>query len=144
LERTYASDVANIEEGKRVKLIGWVHEIRDLGGIKFILLRDKSGICQVTIKKKNVKEEVLKKVEKIRSEYVVSIEGIVSINDKVKGGAEVLLEDINIISEAKQPLPYDIVGKVKAKLDTRLNYRILDLRKLENRAIFINRKCCIK
>ncbi|MEM3406904.1 MAG: aspartate--tRNA(Asn) ligase [Nitrososphaerota archaeon] len=137
MERTYASDIANIGGGKTVKLIGWVHEIRDLGGIKFILLRDKSGICQITIKKKNVKKEVLEKIEKIRLEYVISIKGIVSINDKVKGGAEVLLEDIDIISEAKQPLPYDIVGKVKANLDTRLNYRVLDLRKLENRAIFI-------
>ncbi|MGB9678245.1 MAG: aspartate--tRNA(Asn) ligase, partial [Candidatus Ratteibacteria bacterium] len=132
-----SSEVKPNIAGSKIHLLGWIHEIRDLGGIKFILLRDKSGICQVTVKKKDVKEEVLEKVEKIRLEYVVSIEGIVSINDKVKGGAEVLLEDINIISEAKQPLPYDIVGKVKANLNTRLNYRILDLRKLENRAIFI-------
>lgn len=138
LQRTHlSSEVKPSIAGSKICLLGWVHEIRDLGGIKFILLRDKSGICQVTVKKKDVKEEVLEKVEKIRLEYVVSIEGTVSINDKVKGGAEVLLENIDIISEAKQPLPYDIVGKVKANLDTRLNYRVLDLRKLENRAIFI-------
>lgn len=137
LERTYVSDIRRIGEGKIVKVMGWVHEIRDLGGIKFILLRDKSGICQVTVKKKEMKKEVLEKIEKIKSEYVISVKGIVSINEKVKGGAEVLLDDLDIISEAKQPLLYDIVGKVEAKLDTRLNYRILDLRKMENRAIFI-------
>jgi len=91
LQRTHlSSEVKPSIAGSKICLLGWVHEIRDLGGIKFILLRDKSGICQVTVKKKDVKEEVLEKVEKIRLEYVVSIEGTVSINDKVKGGAEVL------------------------------------------------------
>ncbi|MEN2974699.1 MAG: aspartate--tRNA(Asn) ligase [Candidatus Caldarchaeales archaeon] len=132
----YASQIKPDLDGSRVSLLGWVHEVRDLGGIKFILLRDVSGICQVTIKKENLPLEILRKQEEIGYEDVVYVEGIVRSQEKARLGVEVDLENIEVLSRAIRPIPYDITGKVSAGIDTRLDNRILDLRKPENNAIF--------
>lgn len=121
---------------QEVHLVGWVHEIRDLGGIKFILLRDASGICQVTAKKAELSKDELSTLEELGNEDVVYVSGIVSEEPKAKLGVEVRLKKLRILSKARQPIPYDVTGKVPAGLDTRLNYRILDLRKPENKAVF--------
>jgi len=132
----YASEVKPELDNSHVSLIGWVHEIRDLGGIKFILLRDVSGICQVTARKENLPMEVSRKLEDIGVEDVVYIEGVVKNQPKARLGVEVVLEKINVLSRASRPLPYDVTGKVPAGIDTRLDHRILDLRNPENNAIF--------
>ncbi len=132
----YAAEVKPELDGSRVSLIGWVHEIRDLGGIKFILLRDVSGICQVTVRKENLPQQLLEKIEDIGSEDVVYVEGLVKNQPKARLGVEVILEKIDILSRASRPLPYDVTGKVSAGIDTRLDHRILDLRNPENNAIF--------
>ncbi|MCS7136050.1 MAG: aspartate--tRNA(Asn) ligase [Nitrososphaerota archaeon] len=121
---------------QEVHLVGWVHEIRDLGGIKFILLRDASGICQVTAKKAELSKDELSTLEELGNEDVVYVSGIVSEEPKAKLGVEVRLKKLRILSKARQPIPYDVTGKVPAGFDTRLNYRILDLRKPENKAVF--------
>ncbi|MEM1531356.1 MAG: OB-fold nucleic acid binding domain-containing protein, partial [Nitrososphaerota archaeon] len=56
--------------GQEVHLVGWVHEIRDLGGIKFILLRDASGICQITAKKSELSKDELSALEELGNEDV--------------------------------------------------------------------------
>ena len=61
-------------DGRGVRLLGWVHEIRDLGGIKFILLRDISGICQVTVKKNALPAEKLRDLEDLGAEDVIYVE----------------------------------------------------------------------
>ncbi len=122
--------------GQEVHLVGWVHEIRDLGGIKFILLRDASGICQVTAKKSELSEDELSVLEELGNEDVVYVNGVVSEEPKARLGVEVRLKKLRILNKARQPIPYDVTGKVPAGIDTRLNYRILDLRKPENKAIF--------
>lgn len=132
----YAADVKPELDGSRVSLIGWVHEVRDLGGIKFILLRDVSGICQVTVRKEHLPQQLLEKIEDIGSEDVVYVEGLVKNQPKARLGVEVILEKIDILSRASRPLPYDVTGKVSAGIDTRLDHRILDLRNPENNAIF--------
>lgn len=132
----YAIEVRPELDGLHVSLVGWVHEVRDLGGIKFILLRDVSGICQVTIKKENLPIETLKNLEDLGSEDVVYIEGIVKNQPKARLGVEVVLEKIEILSRASRPLPYDVTGKVPAGIDTRLDHRLLDLRNPENNVIF--------
>lgn len=132
----YAAEVKPELDGSRVSLIGWVHEVRDLGGIKFILLRDVSGICQVTVRKEHLPQQLLEKIEDIGSEDVVYVEGLVKNQPKARLGVEVILEKIDILSRASRPLPYDVTGKVSAGIDTRLDHRILDLRNPENNAIF--------
>jgi len=132
----YASEVKPELDSSSVSLIGWVHEIRDLGGIKFILLRDVSGICQVTARKENLPIEVSGKLEDIGVEDVVYVEGVVKNQPRARLGVEVVLEKIDVLSRASRPLPYDVTGKVPAGIDTRLDHRILDLRNPENNAVF--------
>jgi len=137
-------DITPERDGERVKLLGWVHEVRDLGGIKFILLRDVSGICQLTVRKREVSEETLESLEDIGFEDVVYVEGVVKRQPKARLGVEVVVEDLRILSRARRPLPYDVTGKVPANIDTRLDHRILDLRKPENKAIFLVASTALK
>lgn len=131
-----ASQIVPELDGAKVTLLGWVHEVRDLGGIKFILLRDVSGICQVTARKESLSTEILKILEDVGYEDVVCVEGTVKSQPKARMGVEVLLENVEIVARASRPIPYDVTGKVPAGIDTRLDHRILDLRKPENTAIF--------
>ncbi len=135
--RTHYSSQINEElNGKRVKVAGWVYEIKDLGGIKFLWIKDREGIVQITAPKKKVAPELFAIIPKLKAEDVVAVEGIVSFTPKAKLGFEILPERIEVLSRARTPLPLDPAGKVKAELDTRLDNRFIDLRKPEIMAIF--------
>ncbi|HHI00349.1 MAG TPA: aspartate--tRNA(Asn) ligase, partial [Thermococcus litoralis] len=67
----YSSQITEELNGKKVKVAGWVHEVRDLGGIKFVWLRDREGIVQITAPKKKVNEEIFLIIPKLNSEDVV-------------------------------------------------------------------------
>lgn len=121
------------------EVIGWVHEVRDLGGLAFFVIRDRSGIIQVTIPKKKVTAEVLETVRNISRESVVRVRGQVKAIEKAPGGREIVPEELEIISLAESPLPLDVAEKVPAELDTRLDSRFLDARKPRVRAIFFIR-----
>jgi aspartyl-tRNA synthetase len=123
-------------DGKEVVLTGWIKEIRDLGGIKFLVLRDKEGTVQITVPKDEVNECTLKHAESLQRQDCVSIRGIVRRMDKAPRGVEVIPKNIVILNMAKQPLPLDITGKTPADIDVRLDARVLDLTRDENRAVF--------
>jgi aspartyl-tRNA synthetase len=120
--------------GEKVTLKGWVSKRRDLGGLIFIDLRDRSGIVQVVFNP-DVSKEALETAEKIRSEYVLDIQGTVisreagTINPNLKtGNLEVQAEKVTIINEAKTP-PFTISDKTDVSEDVRLKYRYLDFRR---------------
>lgn len=123
-------------DGERVTVLGWVEEIRDLGGIRFLVLRDKEGIVQVTIPRDVVARRTVKKADALRRQSVVGIRGVVKKMEKAPHGAEIIPDEIRVLSLSKHPLPLDPTGRVPADLDTRLNSRVLDLRRPEPRAIF--------
>jgi aspartyl-tRNA synthetase len=133
--RTYfCGDVPETAIGEKVNLKGWVSKRRDLGGLIFIDLRDRSGIVQVVFNP-DVSKEALATAEKIRSEYVLDIQGTViaredgTINPNLKTGKiEVQAESVTIINEAKTP-PFTITDKTEASEDIRLKYRYLDFRR---------------
>jgi aspartyl-tRNA synthetase len=133
--RTYfCGDVPETAIGEKVTLKGWVSKRRDLGGLIFIDLRDRSGIVQVVFNP-DVSKEALETAEKIRSEYVLDIQGTViareegTINPNLKTGKiEVQAEMVTIINEAKTP-PFSITDKTDASEDIRLKYRYLDFRR---------------
>ena len=125
------------------EIVGWVHEIRDLGGLSFFLIRDRTGIIQVTIPKKNVPAEILETARSVSRESVVRVRGSVKAIDKAPGGREIVPEELEIINLAESPLPLDVVEKVPADLDTRLDSRFLDARKPRVRAIFFIRSAVI-
>jgi aspartyl-tRNA synthetase len=123
-------------ESGNAEICGWVHEVRDLGGLAFFLIRDRTGIIQVTIPKKKASEAVLAAAKQVSRESVVRIAGPVKAMEKAPGGRELVPEIFEIINLAETPLPLDVVEKVPAELDTRLDSRFLDVRRPRVGAVF--------
>ncbi len=122
--------------GQKITVAGWVQDTRNLGGIAFILLRDRSGLVQITCLKKKLGDETFAKLTTLPRESVIAIFGELKPNQQVASGFEVLPESYEVIAEAQTPLPLGIVDKVGVELDTRLNNRFLDLRKSQVLAVF--------
>jgi aspartyl-tRNA synthetase len=131
-----ATDVTADSAGLKVVLMGFVENVRDLGGIKFFILRDLSGSVQITMPKQKVSESLLSKASALTPESCVAVVGTVVRARQAPRGVEVIPSEIRILNLAETPLPLDVTGKVKANLDTRLDARALDLRRPEALAIF--------
>ncbi|MEH7389245.1 aspartate--tRNA ligase [Bacillus sp. JJ1474] len=130
----YCGEVTEAAIGEKVILKGWVQKRRDLGGLIFIDLRDRTGIIQIVFNPE-VSQEALAIAEKVRNEYVLDIEGEViargegTINENLATGRiEVLVKKISILNEAKTP-PFMVDDKTDVSEDIRLKYRYLDLRR---------------
>ena len=136
LRTHYSGDINPEMAGSEVLLAGWAHEIRDLGGICFLVLRDRTGLAQVTLVKKMVDKEIFTKVRSISRESVVQVRGDIKSEPKAPRGFEILPKEIKILSKAKVPLPLDPTEKVECELDTRLDSRFMDIRRPSISAIF--------
>lgn len=132
----YSADIGPELDGQEVVVFGWIHEIRDLGGLRFLILQDKTGKLQITIHRHKVANEVVKKAESLQKQYSIGIKGTVKKMGKAPAGAEIIPKEMRIFSVSQQPLPLDITGRTKAEIDVRLDARVLDLRREENQAIF--------
>ncbi len=132
----YSTEITPNMDGKEVIVFGWVRDIRDLGGIRFIILQDKEGIVQITIPRNKAKPEVLEKAGSLQRQYSIGVKGKVKKMAQAPGGAEIIPNEIRVLGIAQHPLPLDITGKTPAEVDVRLDARVLDLRRDENRAIF--------
>lgn len=133
----YCGELREAHVGESVQLKGWVQKRRDLGGLIFIDLRDRTGIVQVVFSPEVSGEENVKTADRVRSEYVLDIKGKVvaraegTYNNKIPTGTiEVLAEEITIINASKTP-PFMIEDNVDASEELRLKYRYLDLRRPE-------------
>jgi aspartyl-tRNA synthetase len=118
--------------GTDVVLLGWVHRIRDLGGVTFIDIRDRAGVSQVVVRENDALMAIAKR---LRSEYVIGVTGAVqrrsddTINPRLATGeVEILAREIRILNEAKTP-PFQIADDSPVSEDVRLKYRYLDLRR---------------
>ncbi|MED4989569.1 aspartate--tRNA ligase [Parageobacillus toebii] len=130
----YCGEITEKAIGEKVVLKGWVQKRRDLGGLIFIDLRDRTGIVQVVFSPE-VSKEALNVAEKVRNEYVLSVEGTVvareegTINPNLPTGKiEIQAERITIINGAKTP-PFVIADQTDVAEEVRLKYRYLDLRR---------------
>jgi nondiscriminating aspartyl-tRNA synthetase len=123
-------------DGKEVTLFGWVQEIRDLGGIRFIILQDREGTLQVTIPKKRVTPEVLLKSDVLQKRYSIGVKGTVKRTTMTSRGIEVVPNQIKVLGTAMAQLPIDITGKTPANIEARLDARALDLCQEQNIAAF--------
>ena len=131
------------DAGKNVKLSGWVHRRRDLGGLIFVDLRDRYGITQIVFNPDKI--ENFKLVEKLKYEFIIKIEGEVLMrdeknvnNDLGTGEVEVIVLQLEVLSEAKT-MPFEIFDTKKEEdEELRLKYRFLELRreKLKNNILF--------
>ena len=132
----YSVDVKPELDGQEVALFGWVQEIRDLGGIRFVILQDREGTIQVTVPRKKVSSEVLSKSDALQKRYAIGVKGVAKKTEMTLRGVEVIPKDIRIFSTAALRLPIDVTGKTPAHIDVRLDARALDLCQEENVAIF--------
>ncbi len=132
--RSFAS-IGPEDHGKPAALAGWVEDVRNLGGIAFLILRQREGTFQATVKKKG-NEALFDAASKIVRESVVAVQGTVQPNAQVRNGWELLASSVDVLSAAAAPLPLPVADKVGAEMDTRFDNRFLDLRKPERRAIF--------
>ncbi|KIN75111.1 Aspartyl-tRNA synthetase [Sulfitobacter noctilucae] len=131
--RTHTCADLNLSnKGETVRLAGWVHRVRDHGGLLFIDLRDHYGITQVLC---DPDSPVFKEVEKVRSEWCIRIDGEVKprdeslINSKIPTGEiEVFIRDMEVLGSAAE-LPLMVFGDQEYPEETRLRYRYLDLRR---------------
>lgn len=137
----YCGEITEQAIGEQVVLKGWVQRRRDLGGLIFIDLRDRTGIVQIVFNPETSKE-ALETAENTRNEFVIDVLGKVvarqegTINDNLKTGKiEIMVEKVNIINEAKTP-PFMIEDNAEAAEEIRLKYRYLDLRRPEMFNVF--------
>ena len=126
------ADLKIEDVGSNVRLSGWVHRVRDHGGVLFIDLRDHYGVTQVLC---DPDSPVFSQVENVRSEWCIRIDGEVKardpelINTKIStGGIEVFVRDIEVLG-ASAELPLMVFGDQEYPEETRLRYRYLDLRR---------------
>lgn len=132
---TYSKEITPALFGQQVTVGGWVQDLRNLGGISFLQLRDRDGVIQVTTLKKRSKD-LFDLVASLPRESVLLVTGMVKESKEARAGFEVLPDNIVLLNKAETPLPLGVIDKVGADLDTRLNNRFLDLRKEDVRAIF--------
>jgi aspartyl-tRNA synthetase len=134
LTRTHTCGALRADDvGADVVLLGWVHRVRDLGGLLFIDVRDRGGVTQVVFDRDD--EALMTKAKRLRSEYVVGVSGRVrrrsteTVNAKIPTGeVEVVVRQLAVLNEAKTP-PFPIADDSPVSEDVRLKYRYLDLRR---------------
>jgi nondiscriminating aspartyl-tRNA synthetase len=132
----YTSQVTNEIDGQEVTLFGWVQDIRDLGGIRFIILQDREGTIQLTIPKKRIAPEVLAKSDLLQKRFSLGVKGNVKKTNMTPRGVEVIPSIIKIFNIATEQLPIDITGKTPALIEVRLDTRPLDLTQERSIATF--------
>lgn len=126
------ADLNKSNDGETVRLSGWVHRVRDHGGLLFIDLRDHYGITQVMA---DPDSPVFAEIEKLRSEWCIRIDGNVMLRDESlinakipTGEVEVFIRDLEVLGQAEE-LPLMVFGEQDYPEETRLRYRYLDLRR---------------
>jgi len=127
-------DIAELTKetiGKQVVLGGWIEDLRKLGKMTFITLRDVSGISQII-----VKGDLNDNLGEINRQSVISVKGIVQETKARDFDFEIKADEIEILAKAIHPLPVDPIGRVESNIDTRLNHRALDMRNQKTASIF--------
>lgn len=131
----YCGDVNEILEGQTVTVAGWMHRRRDHGGVIFIDLRDREGLVQVVCNPEDV--ESFATAERVRSEYVLQIEGEVRLRpegsdnpDLKSGKIEIVAKNLEILNSSETP-PFPLTEQAEVNEDIRLRYRYIDLRRPE-------------
>lgn len=123
--------------GEKVEIQGFVNNIRDLQYVQFVILRDITGKVQITIEKNENNKKLNQIVSNLTNESTIKVVGEVLLNDKVKlNGIEIIPSDIIVTSCSLEELPINYKDSKSTTIDTRLNYRYLDLRNPKNILLF--------
>lgn len=131
---TKTHDIEDINSqmiGQNVTIGGWIEDLRKLGKMTFLTVRDVTGITQVIIKGKNST-----KVEEINRQSVIRVSGTIQETKAKDFEFEISADSIDILAKAIHPLPIDPIGRLESSLDNRLNNRALDMRTQKTTSIF--------
>lgn len=131
-KRIYSCEVQCAKESSTAVVAGWAAEVKSLGKIAFIKLRDREGFIQLV----SIDSKLINKIAKITNESVLLIEGKVKKSRLKAGGNELEIKSLEILSESEPKLPIDMSGKIETDLSKRLDNRVLDLRNPKNLAVF--------
>jgi aspartyl-tRNA synthetase len=131
--RIYNSDVQTKKDGSEVIVAGWLADVKLLGKLAFLKLRDRSGYLQV-VATEDFKG--FKKLSDLTLESVIVVKGKVKPSKAKAGGKELQLEDFEVLSLADPKLPIDMTGKIETDLSKRLDWRVLDLRNPVHMTVF--------
>ncbi|MEI7604427.1 MAG: aspartate--tRNA(Asn) ligase [bacterium] len=132
MERTLTSDISS-KIGEKVKLQGWLYQLRELGTINFLVIRDRKGLAQAIIEN----PDEIEKLRGMQAETVLEIEGMVVEEKRASNGAELHDVTVTILNAVKETPPVVINKKeLDLNLDTLLDYRPLTMRNIKQQAIF--------
>jgi aspartyl-tRNA synthetase len=132
----YSSQIKPDLDGSAVLVMGWVSSIRDHGNMVFVMLTDKDGEMQVTAKLDECGKQLFDKIREVKEHYSIGVKGKVRSMQNAPNGAEVVPEDIKILSIANKVPPFQVYSKTVANIDTRLDLRAVDLRRKVLQAVF--------
>ena len=133
MSKIYVKDL-NKYYGEKIEFSGFVENIRDLQWVQFVILRDSTGKVQVTIEKSEEKnKEMVELISNLTLESTVKITGTLLESPKVKlNGMEIIPDSIEVTSRSEEELPFNYKNLEGVNLDTRLDYRFIDLRNDKN------------
>jgi nondiscriminating aspartyl-tRNA synthetase len=140
IKRThYACQIDTTLLGQQVRVGGWIEDIRDIGKLAFVTIRDVTGICQVIVMGSNLQSAL-----QASRQSVVIVTGIVQQSKARDFSVELKVSEFRVLAKALQPLPLDPTGRVESAIDKRLDARALDLRNPRAAAIFRLRSAGLK
>jgi nondiscriminating aspartyl-tRNA synthetase len=140
----YSSEVNPSLEGRAVTLMGWISSIRDHGNIQFIMLRDKDGDTQIIAKKGQCPDLVYEQVLQLKEHTSIGVNGKVVSQRKAPNGIEIIPLELKVFSIPIQAPPFMIQNRNPAGIETRLDFRAIDLRRKYLQDIFIIRNNILK
>ena len=130
--RTHYIDSVNADmKGQEVILGGWVEDLRKMGKMTFLTLRDVTGITQIILT-----DDVMKSINDITRQSVVRITGKIQDTKARDFECEIKATEINVLAKAIHPLPIDPLGRLESHIDNRLYSRALDMRNQKTASIF--------
>ena len=132
------------ENNSKVTLNGFVDKIRNLQYVQFVILRDATGKVQVTLEKNEENKDLVEIIDNLKEESTIKVTGKLLLNEKIKlNGMEIIPDSIEVTSVCTEDLPINYKDPNSSNIDTRLNYRFLDLRSEKNLLMFKVQTCFV-
>ena len=132
------------ENNSKVTVNGFVDKIRNLQYVQFVILRDTTGKVQITIEKNEENKELAEIIDNLKEESTIKVTGTLVLNEKIKlNGMEIIPQTIEVTSTCTEDLPINYKDPASSNIDTRLNYRFLDLRNEKNLLMFKVQTCFV-
>ena len=125
----YSTEIDPSMEGKEVIVMGWVSSVRDHGNLVFIMLNDKEGEIQITVKSGVCSDEIRENMVKLKEHSTIAVKGTIKPSIKAPHGAEIFPSEVRIFSNAEKIAPFSRQTRTVANIDTRLEIRAVDLRR---------------